>query len=272
MEHGLISIDSDSVLRLVQITDTHLYAGAEQQLLGINTRASFLSVVELVRQQRQQIDALLLSGDLSQDDSLGAYQFLHETLAPFAVPQCWYKGNHDDKIPMWQVAKPHDYLNTLIRTPHWQVVILDSQVEGAVLGYLPEEQLDYLRLCLEEAPQLHTLVSFHHHPIPMDSLWMDRIGLKNANEFQQLIAQYENVRGVLWGHVHQDSDRTVDGVRYLSTPSTCVQFKPKSEDFAVDTAAPGYRWLDLHADGRIDTAVERVAAGLFMPDITSNGY
>lgn len=272
MEHGLIRLDSDSVLRLVQITDTHLYAGAEQQLLGIDTRASFLSVVELVRQQRQHIDALLLSGDLSQDDSLEAYQFLHDTLAPFALPQCWYKGNHDDQVPMSQVAEQHDYLHTLIRTPHWQVIILDSQVEGAVFGYLAEDQLQHLKQCLDEEPNLHTLISFHHQPIPMGSKWIDNIGLRNADEFLQLIAPYDNVRAVLWGHVHQASDRMVDNVRYLSTPSTCVQFKPNNDEFAVDTVAPGYRWLDLYADGRIETAVERVAAGLFMPDITSNGY
>lgn len=267
----MIRIDSDSVLRLVQITDTHLFAEAGQQLLGIDTRNSFLGVVELVR-QRQQIDAMLLSGDLSQDDSLAAYQFLHQTLAPLPAPKLWYKGNHDDQAIMQQVGEQHGYFHTLIRTPHWQVVVLDSQVEGSVFGYLAEEQLQFLQQCLEECPDLHTLISFHHHPIPMGSRWIDRIGLKNADEFKQIIAQHNNVRAVLWGHVHQASDNEIDGVRYLSTPSTCVQFKPGCDDFTVDTVAPGYRWLNLHADGQIETAVERVAAGLFEPDLSISGY
>jgi Icc protein len=44
----------------------------------------------------------------------------------------------------------------------------------------------------------------------------------------------------------------------MSTPSTCIQFKPGSKTFALDDLPPGYRRLDLHADGNIDTAVERL--------------
>ena len=36
------------------------------------------------------------------------------------------------------------------------------------------------------------------------------------------------------GHVHQESDAVISGIRMLTTPSTCVQFAPGSEDFALD--------------------------------------
>ena len=35
----------------------------------------------------------------------------------------------------------------------------------------------------------------------------------------------------------------------LSTPSTSVQFKPKSDEFALDQATPGYRVLHLKQMG-----------------------
>jgi Icc protein len=41
----------------------------------------------------------------------------------------------------------------------------------------------------------------------------------------------------------------------MSSPSTCAQFQPSSDTFALDTRPPGYRWIDLHADGSIDTSV-----------------
>lgn len=268
---GLIVDNSDSVLRLVQITDTHLFGEPNKQLMGIDTGRSFLRVLELVR-KRQQIDALLLSGDLSQDDSLAAYQFLDQSLAEFSCPKYWYKGNHDHAQHMQQVASQQGYLDTLIRTQHWQVVLLDSQVDGAVFGYLAEDQLDYLERCLAERPDLHTLISFHHQPIAMGSAWLDRIGLRNADEFLELIGRHHNVRAVLWGHVHQASDRVQNNVRFLSSPSTCLQFKPNSDDFAVDLQAPGYRWLNLQADGSIETEVVRVTAEQFLPDLTQNGY
>jgi Icc protein len=60
---------------------------------------------------------------------------------------------------------------------------------------------------------------------------------------------------VLWGHVHQASDRTRGDVRFLSAPATCSQFLPSSDFFAIDSRPPGMRWLELHPDGRIDTTV-----------------
>jgi len=55
--------------------------------------------------------------------------------------------------------------------------------------------------------------------------------------------------------VHQASDRRRKGVRLMSTPSTCSQFRPNSDDFALDSRSPGYRWLNLSASGAIETEV-----------------
>ena len=267
----MFSLDTGPVLRLVQITDTHLHGDENGQLVGINTWRSLQSVIELVR-ARPTPDAMIISGDISQDCSFEAYQHLQTALAPFACPKFWFNGNHDYPAHMQQISANTEYGEQIIRTPHWQLIFLNSQVEGSVFGLLSKDQLELLEHALEEQPQLHTLISFHHHPIPMGSQWLDRIGLRNAEEFLAIIDQHPQVRCVLWGHVHQSSDRMRNEVRFLSTPSTCVQFLPNSDDFAVDRQAPGYRWLDLHADGSINTAVERVNSDEFMPDINSNGY
>lgn len=84
--------------------------------------------------------------------------------------------------------------------------------------------------------------------------------------------RHKNVKCILWGHVHQDSDRMVDGIRMLSTPSTCVQFTPQSENFDIDTVAPGYRRLQLNADGTIETEVSRVKGIEFEIDLSVKGY
>jgi Icc protein len=60
--------------------------------------------------------------------------------------------------------------------------------------------------------------------------------------------------------VHQASDRMRNNVRFMSTPSTCAQFLPGSEFFALDDRAPGMRWIQLHDDGRIETEVSWVSA------------
>jgi Icc protein len=95
----------------------------------------------------------------------------------------------------------------------------------------------------------------HHHPVEMGSRWLDGIGLANAGEFWRVIDSHTHVRGIVWGHVHQEYDGERNGVRLLGTPSTCAQFLPKSDRYAVDSRPPAYRRFNLHDDGRIDTEV-----------------
>jgi Icc protein len=95
----------------------------------------------------------------------------------------------------------------------------------------------------------------HHQPLPMGSAWLDGVGLRDAAEFLKVVDGHDNVRVVLWGHVHQASDRQRGAVRFLSTPSTCSQFLPGSDFFALDDRPPGLRWLELHADGSVNTEV-----------------
>jgi Icc protein len=89
----------------------------------------------------------------------------------------------------------------------------------------------------------------------MSSEWLDQVGLSDANEFMALVREHPNVRGVLWGHVHQSLDRFVQGVRFMASPATCAQFLPGSREFAIDTRPPGYRLLELRPDGTIATEV-----------------
>jgi Icc protein len=57
---------------------------------------------------------------------------------------------------------------------------------------------------------------------------------------------------LVFGHVHQPYDAEHDGIRVVGTPSTCSQFKPGSDDFALDNRPPAYRRITLHADGSSD--------------------
>ncbi len=99
------------------------------------------------------------------------------------------------------------------------------------------------------------MVCLHHHPITMGSRWLDTVGLAEPEAFWRVIDSHAHVRAVVWGHVHQVYDGRRGDVRLFATPSTGAQFLPKSDRYAVDSRPPAYRHFDLHADGRIDTAV-----------------
>ncbi len=79
-------------------------------------------------------------------------------------------------------------------------------------------------------------------------------------------------RLVVCGHIHQDLVLEWQGRRLLATPSTCVQFKPHCTNFTIDDVSPGWRYLDLLPDGRVETQVFRLENDDFRPDMDSDGY
>lgn len=249
----------DPVLRVLHLTDTHLHASPGETLRGVNTNASLSAVVGHVLRSGQAPDLVLATGDLVQDDSRRAYEWCRELLGALDAPVHCLAGNHD--VP----ALMHDVLgHAPFRMDHpgrhgpWTILMLDTRAEGEAFGRVSPEALRRLDGDLAAEAGQHVLIALHHQPVPMGSAWLDSVGLRNAPELWEVLDRHEHVRCLLWGHVHQASDRLRGGVRLLSSPSTCAQFLPGAERFATDTRPPACRWLELHADGSIRTWVEWV--------------
>jgi Icc protein len=266
------SLTSADPAFLVQLSDSHLFGEAHGTLLGMNTRDSLQKVIELVRVQQSQIDLLLATGDLSQDGTLASYQQFRELTRQLDAPARWIPGNHDEPQIMAEAAVQSALLDSVVDIGNWRVTLLDSAVPGSVPGYLQDEQLQLLARSLSEAPERHHLVCLHHHPVSIGCAWMEPIGLRNPEAFFEVLDRFPQVRAVLWGHVHQEIDQLRNNVRLIASPSTCIQFEPGSEDFKVGEQAPGYRWLRLLPDGRLETGVERVTGFDFQVDYGSDGY
>ncbi len=261
------------VVRLAQVTDSHIFADPDGCLLGLNTRESFEAVCARVSREEWKPDALLATGDLSQDASPESYKYLADHLYTMDTPCFWVAGNHDNSDAMEM------YLSNGRVSPakhlligHWQVILLDSSVAGKVHGELDESQIEFLEKTLKRHKDKHTLVVLHHQPISIGSLWLDNIGLKSPKPFVDIIKKNSHVKGVLWGHVHQQFEKQINGVRWIASPSSCVQFEPGSKSFSADTKAPGYRYLNLYSDGRIESVVHRIDNIEFTIDYSVKGY
>ena len=261
------------VVRLVQVTDSHIFADPDGCLLGLNTRQSFEAVCERVSREEWRPDALLATGDLSQDASPESYQYLADYFKEIDIPTFWLPGNHDNPETMDMYLSNNKVLQAKqLLIGHWQVILLDSSVRGKVHGELAESQLAFLEKALKRYPDKHALVTLHHQPLNVGSKWLDQIGLHNSQAFNEIIDKYPQVKSVLWGHVHQEFESRRKGKVWISTPSSCVQFKPGSEDFSAGVEAPGYRYLNLYSDGRIDSVVHRIDNMEFTVDYSIKGY
>jgi Icc protein len=244
-----------SVVRLTQFTDPHLYGGESEMLRGVATLPALNAALAQARARDWPPDALLVTGDLVQDDPAG-YVHFRRVFGALGLPVLCLPGNHDEPQAMRrELAGEPFVLGGFADFGRWRIVLLDSCIPGSASGALGAEALEGLREALASAGTRHCMVCLHHHPVPMDSRWLDRVGLTNAAEFLHTVDAHRNVRAIVWGHVHQSFDALRKGVRLLATPSTCAQFLPKSDDFAVDPRPPAYRTFELRADGSLLTEV-----------------
>jgi Icc protein len=244
-----------STVRLTLFTDPHLYGGESESLRGVATLPALNAALAQARARDWPPDAVLVTGDLVQDDPAG-YPHFRRVFGALGVPVLCLPGNHDEPQAMRrELAGEPFVLGGFVDIGGWRIVLLDSCIPGAASGALSAATLAELEQALGSAGKRHCMVCLHHHPVPMASRWLDRVGLTNAAEFLHTIDAHRNVRAIVWGHVHQTYDALRKGVRLLATPSTCAQFLPNSEDFAVDRRPPAYRTFELRADGSLLTEV-----------------
>jgi Icc protein len=260
-------------LRILQVSDTHLYANAGGTLVGLNTQETMEQVVELARRTVMPVDLILLTGDLVHDASPAGYGRLRECMEAETTPVYCLPGNHDITDVM------HEHLNggrvqttTAAEIGNWLLIMLDSTIPGEVGGHLRYEELEKLEANLNAYPKNHVLICLHHHPLPVGSAWMDRMALDNPEPFFDIVDRHPNVQGILWGHIHQEYAEERKGVRLMGSPSTCIQFTPGQDDFGIDDAPPGFRWLALLPDGTIETGVEYLPAAPEGLELDSPGY
>lgn len=245
---------------VLQLTDCHIYADGEARFDGLDTRASLAAVLATLT-TRPAADLLLLTGDLSMDGSRASYRWLQQTLAPLETPIVALTGNHDDPA-RWPpgagpgfVAAPQSF-----DLPPWRLILLDTRIEGVAHGALGAAQCAWLERTLGRPTQPYEMIFMHHPPLAVDCPWMDAMGLLDAARLWAVHGLADRVKAIVCGHVHQVFDRQHAGVRVLTTPSTCVQFQPRARHYKTDARAPGYRVLELAADGTFATEVVRVAS------------
>lgn len=256
-------------LTVLQVTDTHIGAALDSQLAGVDTRQSLAHVLRAATDSGSS-DLMLLTGDLSDDGSVAAYSELHRQVAATGITHAWLPGNHDNVANMKRVAAAH--MATTIAAGPWGIILLNSQIPGAVGGELAESELERLEQFLQHPGYQYLLVCVHHHPLSVGCHWLDEQTISNGDKLLQMLDGCERVKALLWGHVHQEFELQREHYRLLATPSTCVQFAPASERFKVDHQQPGYRRLWLGADGSLRTEVGRIAAELFDADYECGGY
>ena len=252
-----------SPLLAAQITDTHLFAEFDRTWKGLSTARTLKTVLQHLQQIQPQPDVLMLTGDLSQDETPQSYELLASLISPLKIPAYWIPGNHDNVSVMQQILnKPFLSPEKSFQVGNWQFLLLSSVEAGCDGGRLSPESLDWLDTQLQQTGDRPVIIALHHHALPIDCQIMDGMMLHNADEFLAIVDRHPQIKIVLCGHIHQEFHQQRGSVTYLGTPSTCIQLLPKSHPIILDDIPPGFRLIELAIDGNWNTKVERVSPGL----------
>lgn len=214
---------------IAHVSDIHITAGplAAQPALGLHW------ALGRIRSLVPKPDCVVITGDLTDSGTSEEYAVLRPLLAKIAstpVPLHLIAGNHDNspmllrELPAFvaAAAAEPDRAYYVADYPTLRLVCCDSSVPREAHGELGEQQLSWLDETLGDDDR-PAMVLIHHPPVRTGIAMMDRIGLRDADAFADVLQRHDQVVRVLTGHQHRVMLATVGGVPVTMAPSTCRQ-------------------------------------------------
>ncbi|MFI7666214.1 metallophosphoesterase [Nocardia sp. NPDC049526] len=259
-----------STVTVVQLTDTHIRATGERVHGMIDTYANLTQVLQQLRASQQRIDALVLSGDLTDNGSPEAYRRLRDAVEPVAAElgarTVYTMGNHDERTAFGiellglDSVDPDVTHDQVFDIAGLRIIALDSSTPHRHDGRLEPEQLDWLTDQLREPAPHGTLLVLHHPPIPSPVAATEYLRLEQPELLEEVLAG-SDVRLIICGHNHLTGAGALGGIPVWIGPALA---------YRIDTIAPlgrhrgltgfGYSRIDLLGTTLVATAIEATPA------------
>lgn len=203
-------------------------------------------------QQQQELDLVIISGDLTEDGEVEDYRYLKNWLqeALGETKMIVTLGNHDIKENFWvgwfgetASAKPY---NQVVAYPEFTVISFDNSNYGYADGIVDEQQFQWLEQTLEEHRDQPIVLVTHHHLLAQQSNMPKWPG---TERFLALLAPYD-IRCILNGHTHHFFVDEINGIPYFTVASMSFVGEDVGEGLVRFEERHGYNlyWLE---QGRI---------------------
>jgi len=237
-------------MTIAHLSDIHLTENG-RIIWGADTMLHFNEAISKLVNQNY-IDAIVISGDLSDDGSLWSYDYLDSAFSKLGVPTYCCMGNHDsyDNFPRMKYIK----LTNRFFLGGWKFLILNSVIKdesepgrNKSRGFLDEETINSLSNELKE--DIPTAIFLHHPPIEPGG-WLNRKILDNRDVFNNLI-KGTNVKMVAFGHIHYATSSIMDGIIYTSAPGIGFGFDKDLPKFQIADGTEGFNIIKLEQDNII---------------------
>jgi 3',5'-cyclic AMP phosphodiesterase CpdA len=249
-------------LILAQITDLHLQASPDDH----GAEAALERAVAELLTLDPQPEAVLLTGDLTDDGDPRSYARVRELLAPLRIPVHPIPGNHDDRDALREAFADHagvagtdGLVQYAVTAGPLRVLLCDTLVPGTPGGSYDAERRAWLAERLDEETGTPTIVAMHHPPLTTGIGEFDRIGLppEDVAALAELLRGRENVLRVACGHIHRAITATCGGVPVTVSLSAWRQavldLGPDGRAVVEEDEPPGYALHLLAGDGALVT-------------------
>ncbi len=229
--------------------------------------------VALDRISKENIDFLLVPGDLTQHGEAANHAWIAERFARLPYPVYVIPGNHDipvlkaneqsiaaDEFPGfyrmlgYEDTSLHYYTHEIL--PGVRLISLNSNtfdVDGKQVGRMEESQLQWLRQTLSKSQTAKdelVMVMIHHNvlehlPHQSTQSMGQRYMLENASDLLVILRAY-NVKMVFTGHLHIQDVAYQDGI-YDITTGSLISYPHPFRVFQYQTDRHNRRWLQMES-------------------------
>jgi len=219
---------------IAQLSDTHIRIPGTPLFNGVDSDIQLQKAIDWLLSDQLSVDAVVISGDLTQDGLVEEYQHLRQLLTPLAnqMPIYLALGNHDHLENFMQVfsdypgivqASAQDALQYRVKIGDYQFLILDSLEVGNDQGHLNPNRLDWLNQQLQRTTD-KTVIVIHHPMIDIGNPLMDDMHVFESEAFGQIVEQHQHIELILCRHIHRTIFGKFKQVPVIIGPSTAHQY------------------------------------------------
>lgn len=218
---------------IAQISDPHITARGMPAFDGSDAVAAVERAVAHVNALRPAADAVLATGDLTDEGRPEEYAVLRETLAGLKAPVYLVPGNHDEREAMHAAFADAGYwpeegafLHYTVEEHPVRLIGLDTTVlPRAAGGAMCAERLAWLDARLAEEPERPTLIFMHHPPAKTGHALMDSMWCEGGDAMAEVVRRHPQVMRVVCGHMHRAVTLDWAGTTLCVAPSVTAQLE-----------------------------------------------
>lgn len=214
---------------IAHLSDLHITAPGTLYQGKIGTARMAGAAVAAVNALAPAPDAVICTGDLTENGSPEEYAAAAAILDRLRAPLFVIPGNHDEREAFRSAFAGAGYLpptgplHYAAAAGDLRLVHLDCTVPGRHHGEAGEEGLAWLEDTLAAEPDSKTFVMMHHHPVASGIRDLDAYANLSGPEIAAVLRRHPQVERVLFGHIHRQMTAAFGGTIAMSSPATASQ-------------------------------------------------